>query len=584
MKRNYKLILLCILSLGVLPLSAQKKKKNKDNEEDKKVTYVLSGQGSELNAERLFFDGQREKIVGNIELAYENFAKAIKQNPKLDAAYYEMAQIEQLGSKYDLSKASIQKALELSPNNIWYAQFYANVLATQNNFTEAAKIYHELRLKNPEFYDFSYREAYYYILGKDYKKALNVYDELEKEVGIQPDISLQKHKLYNELKDSEKALTELIKVYSLDTTDLEMKSKIAEFYIEIGQEEKGIKTYEEILNQDKNNIIALTSLADYYSTKGNKEKTLYYQEKAFSNPEIPIDAKISVLYNYIQFFDKRKEDIPDAYKLSDLLIKAHPQEAKGYSIAGDLRNLNNEPEKALEYYNKSIEKQKDIFSVWQQIFFINSDLKKYEELKNKTEEAKTYFPNQALVYFFNGLAHQQLKDNDKAINAYNRGVKMTGENNLLKGQFYANLGNAYNDIKEYSKSDESFDKALEVNPKDAYSLNNYSYYLSLRSEKLDKAAEMSLRSNELEPNNSSFLDTYAWILYKKGDYKQALEYQEKAITASEKLSDTLLEHLGDILYKLGKKNEAITKWKEAKDHGEGSEFLQKKINEEKLYE
>ncbi|MEZ4928760.1 MAG: tetratricopeptide repeat protein [Chitinophagales bacterium] len=582
MKRNLKLVLLCILCLGVLPLSAQKKKKNK--KQDKEVTYVFNDAGNELTAERLFFDGQREKIVGNIELAYENFAKAVKQNPKLDAAYYEMAQIEQLGSKYDLSKASIQKALAISPDNIWYAQFYANVLATQSSFTEAAKIYHELRAKNPEFYDFSYREAYYYILGKEYKKALGVYDELEKEVGIQPDISLQKQKLYNELGEKEKALNELKKVYSLDPNDLEMKNKIAEYYIEIGQEEKGVETYEEILKQDPNNIVALTSLADYYSTKGDKEKTLYYQERAFSNPDIPIDAKIGVLYNYIQFFDKRKDDIQDAYTLSDLLIKAHPQEAKGYSIAGDLRNINDEPEKALEYYNKSIEKQKDVFSVWQQIFFINSDLKNYEELKNKTEEAKTYFPNQALVYFFNGMANQQLKDNEEAIKAYNRGVKMTGDNKLLKGQFYANLGNAYNDTKEYEKSDESFDKALEINPKDAYSLNNYSYYLSLRGDKLEKAAEMSLLSNELEPNNSSFLDTYAWILYKKGDYKKALEYQEKAISAGEKPSDTLLEHLGDILYKLGKKSEALTKWKEAKEYGEGSEFLQQKIDEGKLYE
>ena len=225
-----------------------------------------------------------------------------------------------------------------------------------------------------------------------------------------------------------------------------------------------------------------------------------------------------------------------------------------------------------------------MFTVWQQIFFINSDLQDFESLKTYTEEAKEYFPNQALVYFFNGLAYQQTKDYDNAEKAYNRGVKMAGENIELKSQFYSNLGDVYNELKQYKESDDNFEKALALNSRNAYVLNNYSYYLSLRGEQLEKAAEMSKRSNEISPGNSSFLDTYAWIMYKDGKYKEAKEWQLKAIEASDRPSATLLEHLGDILFKLGEKTAAVEKWEEAAQLSGGSEFLPKKIADKQLYE
>src|SRR5690606_32822346 len=118
---------------------------------------------------------------------------------------------------------------------------------------------------------------------------------------------------------------------------------------------------------------------------------------------------------------------------------------------------------------------------------------------------------------------QQTKDFENAEKAYTRGLKISSENLILKAQMHSNLGDVYNDLKKYKESDANFDKSLEINPDNAYVLNNYSYYLSLRAEKLDKAAEMSLRSNKLEPNNSSFLDTYAWVLYKDNKFKEAQE-------------------------------------------------------------
>ena len=127
-------------------------------------------------------------------------------------------------------------------------------------------------------------------------------------------------------------------------------------------------------------------------------------------------------------------------------------------------------------------------------------------------------------------------------------------------------------------------QALKLKPEDPYVLNNYAYYLSLRNEKLEKALEMSKKSNDLQKNNASFLDTYAWIFYKLGKYEDAYIWMLEAKKYSEKITPTIADHIGDILFKLGKTEEAVREWERAKSLGDTRELLDRKIKEKKLYE
>ena len=195
------------------------------------------------------------------------------------------------------------------------------------------------------------------------------------------------------------------------------------------------------------------------------------------------------------------------------------------------------------------------------------------------------FPDQPVVYFFNGIANIQKKNFAEAISSLNTGVKMVVDNKNLEGQFYTNLGDAYNELKDYVKSDENYEKALSLNPNDANVLNNYAYYLSIREVNLDKAEQMSRQSNELEPTQASYQDTYGWIMYKMNKLDDAKIWIEKSISNGAVNSAAVLEHYGDILFKLGDTARAFENWQKAKEAGEGaSEFLDKKILEKKLFE
>ena len=95
---------------------------------------------------------------------------------------------------------------------------------------------------------------------------------------------------------------------------------------------------------------------------------------------------------------------------------------------------------------------------------------------------------------------------------------------------------------------------------------------------------MSFRCNELEPDNGTYQDTYAWILYELKEYELAKEWLLKALLNGSDKSAVVVEHYGDILYKLGEIDEAIHQWKKAKELGGASDFLNQKIEEGKLYD
>ena len=202
-----------------------------------------------------------------------------------------------------------------------------------------------------------------------------------------------------------------------------------------------------------------------------------------------------------------------------------------------------------------------------------------------SQEALGIFPDQPIVYFFNGLANNQKKKYSEAITVFSSGVKMVVDNKELEQQFYSSMGDAYNELKDYAKSDDSYEKALAINPKDANVLNNYAYYLSVRGEKLEKAEAMSRQSNELEPTQASYQDTYGWIMYKQNKLDDAKMWIEKAMTNGGDKSAAVLEHYGDILFKMGDITKAFEYWQKAKNAGDGaSEFLDRKILEKKLFE
>jgi len=273
-----------------------------------------------------------------------------------------------------------------------------------------------------------------------------------------------------------------------------------------------------------------------------------------------------------------------AYTLAKLLLQYHPNEVKPNAVYADILYTDSRFAEAKEQYLIVLEKDKTKSQVWSQLLFIQAEQSDFEGMLRTSEEALTYFSTDPLFYYFNGVASKWFKNYDDAINSLNMGVEFVLDNNMLLLEFYSSLADSYHSIKEHKLSDEYYEKSLEIDSNNVLILNNYAYYLSIRKIKLDKAKKMSHKCNELEKDNGTYQDTYAWILYELADYDQAKIWMQKSLANGSDMSAVVVEHYGDILYQLGNVEDAIIEWKKAKKLGEASKFLDRKIEDGKLYE
>jgi tetratricopeptide (TPR) repeat protein len=268
------------------------------------------------------------------------------------------------------------------------------------------------------------------------------------------------------------------------------------------------------------------------------------------------------------------QDIIDYF---DLLTEKYPYESQGFIYYANFLKSLNEKEKAVEYFKKAVDIDPNNDMVWQEILFLEYDLQKLDDIRKDGVIAISKFPENPLFYLITGSAFMQSKDYQTALDYFKKGVEKAGNNAKLKSQFFASIGDCYYSLKDTKTAFQYYDESLKLDELNLIVLNNYSYYLSLENKDLSKAEKMISKCVELEPGNSTYLDTYAWVMFKMKRYYEAKYLIERAIDNGGDTSDVILEHYGDILYMNGDKEGAVTQWKKALEQGKGSGKLEEKI-------
>lgn len=537
----------------------------------------------EIEFKNYYFDGIREKTLGNWETAAKYFLKCVQINPNHAPSNYELAYIYNTLNKVPEALVYAQNAYKQDPKNEWYASLYAQTLQRKEEYSEACKIYQQNAKLNNNKPEILYNWANALLLAGKYKDALKVFDLIEQETGINEEVVIQKERIYLKLGQIEQAANELKKLIDLNPQEPRYLGLLADLYTVNGQSQKAYEYFEKILAIDPENGYVHLSLADYYRNLGNNEKSEQELKKAFANNQIDIDTKMRILLNFFDISEKDLSKRPFANELLQLLVQTHANEAKSYSIQGDFLYRDKKIKEARDSFKKAAELDNTRFVIWNQIILLDFELNDFDDMYLSGKKAIELFPNQPNLYLYTGISCMQKKNYIEAINYFKNGLNLVIDNNPLKVQFYSYLGDCYHAIKDYSNSDANYEKALKIDPQNIYVLNNYAYYLSLRSENLEKAEEMSKKTLTLEPNTPNYEDTYAWILFKMNKYSDARLWLEKAINNGGGGNPTILEHLGDVYFKLNMPDKALEYWKKAAEKSD-SEILKKKIKEQKWYE
>lgn len=587
--RTFKIsIFILFITLLVACSPSKEVSSNKVSSKSKNKTKSLADlpEKEQIQFKFMFNNACKERILGNYQKAAGLFIQSALIAPNESAPYYELAHLYEGSKEYGTALEYAAKAVELDPDNYWYRVTYAHTLQQNGDFENAIKQYEYLIKNNGDNPDLYFDLGGMQLYNGNYKAAIETFNKIEELIGLQEEISIQKEKIYIKLGDVDKAANEIQKLIDKNPGEIRYQGLLADLYLANNMDDKAFEIYRKMVEIDPKNPYANLSLHDYYKKKGEDEKAFDALKKAFASEELDIDTKMKILLSYYTATEASNDLKDEAFALNKILIKAHPEDAKSYTIYADFLYRDKKLISAQEYYIKALERDSSKFPIWSQLMFIESELQDNDALLRDSKAALELFPNQPIFYFFYGAINLQKKEYEEAIEYLTIGKDYAIDNPALLTQFYANLGDANNGIKKYEASDKAYEEALKIDPKNIYVLNNYSYFLSLRGEKLDRAEELSALCNEVEPDQFNYQDTYAWILYKQGKYVQAKEWLEKAVNGGGSKNAVILEHLGDTHAKLNDITKALEFWNKAKEVSKEntSEFLDKKIADKKLYE
>lgn len=554
--------------------------------QDKENSNFKSEEVKGLEADAAYYDALRARIKGDDKEEERLLLQVISGKPQASGAYYDLARLYFKENRSDKATEYIKKAIALDGSNVWYKTQYAEILVQNKLYEEAAKLFDEIA-KTEKYNDDYLLKAFnlYQHVGK-YDEALATINKyLEKEPDNEEAIDLKK-KLLLKRNDVDGVVKVLEGQIARNPQEGKYYAELAEVYDNNKLTGKAAEMYRKIEEQFSDDPTVQLTLSEYYKKNNNQKKYEEYVKKLVTNKSLDADVQLSILGPMIIEGGNDSAMRRQGLDIITILAAQHPENARVSAFYGDVLAFNNKIDKAAEAYKKSISIDPSTYKVWESLLFAYTGRETADSLIKYSEKALKLFPNQAMFHYLNGVGYMNKKDYAKSIKAISRGIDMQPEDNKAQlVQMYTGLGDAYNYAKKYSASDSSYDYALKLDPMNATVLNNYAYYLSVRGVRLEDAALMSKKSLEVRKDEPTFMDTYGWILYKQGKYKDAQEYIQKAIDANGENADgTLWEHLGDVYYKQGNIDKAVECWTKAKEKGTENTDIDKKIKDRKLYE
>lgn len=452
---------------------------------------------AEVTRQSAFLEAEKERLLAHYDKAIELYQKFVYDNPATDAAWYGLAR--SFASKEDYVKAldAIDKSVKQAPDNQWYQVFQAELFNKTGRLKDAIAVYENLCKRWPSNAEFFQQLAYLHVLNKDPKSGLKALDQLEKITGITEETADKKHIIYVGLGDDKKAAAELLKLADAYPHKSEYRHRLAHFYEAMGDQDNARKVYEDILRRNPDDSSAQLALL----SKGKSSSETGYLaslKPLFGDPNTPIDSKIKELLPYFEKLNKNPDPamVQSLLDLGAILEKTHPEEAKAWSISGDLLYLSDRPTEALEKYRQCIKLSPRVFSVWDNTLTILAEQKNFDEMLRFAEKAMDAFPNQPKAYFYFGVAANMKGQYDDAASQLEQAVLMVG-NSPLRLDLIDQIGLSLMGKKEFAAAvgryEQSLTKGGDQHPG---ILEHYGDALSL-SGKSEQAVEQWKKANAL---------------------------------------------------------------------------------------
>ncbi|MDR2621565.1 MAG: tetratricopeptide repeat protein [Dysgonamonadaceae bacterium] len=537
-----------------------------------------------------FLEAIRSKEKSEHSNAFNTLLYALQIDSTSSVVWAELSDYYLFLQLDSMAIEAMQKAVLFNPDNFDYKISLADMNREAGNIPEAIHLYEELVKANPAKAELNFHLSNLYLKSKEIDKAINALNDLENNIGMNEAISMQKYKLYLSVNQKENALKEIEKLSAKFPLEAKYQLFIGDFYLEEEEPEKALASYEKAHGIDPQNPLYVVSMSNYYEQKGDNEAAAGEIRKALKNSSLDIETQIAILEKYIQNLIRNGKDVESANALFETLMAQHSQEKELNLMYGQFLASQDKWDEAGFQFQIVTESTPENMTAWRQLLNVALRRDSIDEIISVCNAALIRFPDAPEFYFYKSSALYQKKEFEEALSSIEEGVKyVPEENRTLLSTFYGQLGDLYHQTGKKQEAYESYDKSLGYNENNILVLNNYAYFLSLDKKDLDKAEMMSSKCLRAQPKNPTYIDTYAWILFRKENYSLSKFYIESAITNGGSESPDVLDHYGDILFKTGNTDKAVQQWEKAlemkKKNGETDiAILKKKIENKTYYE
>lgn len=587
-----RLIVVLLALLTLLPMEARKKKKKQqvaDTTQVQPVQPVILSENDSKRFSYFFLEATRQQQMGNYAATFDLLKHCLDINPSAPEVYYSLATIYRaMGDKLSMLSC-MDKAATLSPDNDTYLERLGDAYLGLRDYENAINVYERLFANNPGRTEVLTTLIQLYNWRPDYPKVIEALNRMETIEGSNEDITLSKMQVYALQGDKKKEYNELRNLARQHPYDYNYRVMMGNWLLQNGKKKEALAEYNAVLKKEPSNIMARMSILDYY--KSEKLDTLAKEQtiQLLLSPHTEQDSRMLLMRQFIS--DSETDPAIDSTQVLQVFRKmlAMPQpNAEMAELQAAYMSLKKMPEDTID---KALEQVLDIepANVGARIQLIQNawDKKNFDRIIALSKPAIEYNPDNIVFYYFQGLAYTQKDDDDNALDTFRKGVGQVNEssNKDLVSDFYCIMGDILHQKGFDEEAYAAYDSCLYWKANNIPCLNNYAYYLSIKDRDLAKAEQMSYRTVKAEPKNSTYLDTYAWILFRQQRYQEAKVYIDQAIANDSTVSNVIIEHAGDIYMMTGDVDKALEYWKKALSMNDGDNaLLEEKIKKKKYIE
>lgn len=538
-----------------------------------------------VKAEYIFLEAEKQRNMGRDDAFHHLLQYAHSLDPENSAIAYYLGYSRLMKSNLSVSDSlfssslrMMRKHVDAHPEDKYEAMLYANGNMIANQVQEGLRVLKIQAERNPHSVEVQLSIADAYARLEDYRNAIAAYDSVQQWQGQSVQLSARKVRAYQALNDTVGAIGEMRSLLATAPRNVDYNLAMGNMMLMFGERDSALTYYDKAQQYEPENGATYLAKAQFYNAIGDSVNYDQQTYQALVSKDLDVASKVEVLADYARHLLVAKDSSARTENLFKVLIEQHPNEPQIRMLFSDYLAAKDDMKGAAEQMDYAVNLDPTDAQAWNRLLVLNIISENYEAAIAAGDRAIELNPNNIELYGYIAPAYYNIKQYDKAIEVYKKALAAVDSTDTEhRSMFLGGMGDAKFSMGDTIGAFALYDQAIEIDPNNVSILNNYAYFLTLCNRDLDKAERMSAKTVQAEPQNATFLDTYAWVFYKRKEYTMAQLYIEMAIKNERRPSSDIYDHYGDILLAMGNKQEALKQWKKALELDAGNKELLEKV-------